>query len=485
MAALDFIALVEALARARVLCIGDVMLDHFVHGRVERISPEAPVPVLHIQSEEQRLGGAGNVVRNLHALGAESCFISVTGNDPAGREIARMLASLGHAETHVLAERDRVTPVKTRYIADNQQLLRADQERVAPVNAETRADLLAQLKAALKHFQLVILSDYAKGVLGAGFAAEIIAAAIAAKRPVLVDPKGADYAIYKGATLLKPNRRELGEAVGRPVHSVDEVVGAARALMKQHGFAAMLVSCGKDGMILVEGKDGVHQLAAEAREVYDVSGAGDTVLAVLGAALASGADLPDAARLANIAAGIVVGKVGTAVVHAKELEEAILDRDTLKSRKVLPLALALDHASRWRRNGLKLGFTNGCFDLLHPGHISLLEQARKSCDRLVVGLNSDASVKRLKGESRPVQNEQARAAVLASLSHVDLVIVFDEDTPLNLIAALRPEVLVKGADYRLDQVVGGDLVEGYGGKIVLAELLPGYSTTATIARAAR
>src|ERR1700722_10440910 len=483
MAQADLVALVEALARTRVLCVGDVMLDHYIHGRVERISPEAPVPVLHVDGEESRLGGAGNVLRNLHALGCETCFISVTGNDTAGREISRMVAKLGNAEAHVLAAIKRVTPVKTRYIAETQQLLRADRERVEPLGAELRADLLAQLKAALDHYQLVILSDYAKGVLGDGLAAEIIKAAIAAKRPVIVDPKGSDYSAYRGAPLWKPNRRELAEAAGRALEGEDTVVAAALEQMKRHGFAAMLVSCGKDGMILVEAKDKVHRLPAEAREVYDVSGAGDTVVAALGAALASGSSLLDAAILANTAAGIVVGKIGTAVADAKELASAILDRDTLKSRKVLPLALALDHVARWRRNGLKLGFTNGCFDLIHPGHVSLLEQARKACDRLVVGINRVASVERLKGAGRPVQNEAARAAVLASLSPVDLVVVFDADTPVELIRELKPEVLVKGADYRLDQVVGADIVQGYGGKIVLAELVPGYSTTATIPRA--
>ena len=332
MAQTDLVALVEALARTRVICVGDVMLDHYIRGRVERISPEAPVPVLHVEGEESRLGGAGNVVRNLHALGAETCFISVTGSDTAGREISRMMAALGNAEAHLLAAKKRVTPVKTRYIADNQQLLRADQERVEPLGAELRADLLAQLKSALGHYQLVILSDYAKGVLGGGLAEDIIKAARDAGRPVIVDPKGGDYSIYRGATLLKPNRRELGLAAGGALDGDDEVVAAALDQMKRHGFSAMLVSCGKDGMILVEAKDKVHRLLAEAREVYDVSGAGDTVMAALAAALAAGASLLDAATLANAAAGIVVGKVGTAVVEAKELSSALLDRDTLKSR---------------------------------------------------------------------------------------------------------------------------------------------------------
>ncbi len=484
MAEADLIGLVEAFGHARLVCAGDVMLDHYVTGRVERISPEAPVPVLHVDSEERRLGGAGNVLRNLHALGAATCFVSVTGADPAGREVTRMVASLGNGEAHVLAERDRVTSVKTRYVAETQQLLRADRERAAPISAETRADLLAQIKTALPHHQLVVLSDYAKGVLGNGGALAIIELARAAGRSVVVDPKGQDYAIYRGATILKPNRRELAQAVGRELADEDAVVAAARELIARHGFGAMLVSCGKDGMLVIEGDD-VHRLAAEAREVYDVSGAGDTVVAVLSAALAAGASLLNAARLANTAAGIVVGKVGTAVVHANELAEALVDRDTLENRKVLPLPVALDHVARWRRNGLKIGFTNGCFDLIHPGHVALLAEARTACDRLVVGLNSDASVKRLKGPERPVQNEAARAAVLASLAHVDMVVVFDAETPVELIRELRPDVLVKGADYSHDQVVGVDIVESYGGRVLLAKIVPGYSTTAMIARAVR
>ncbi|MGH7125050.1 MAG: D-glycero-beta-D-manno-heptose 1-phosphate adenylyltransferase, partial [Stellaceae bacterium] len=288
-----------------------------------------------------------------------------------------------------------------------------------------------------------------------------------------------------GASLLKPNRGELGAATKLPVGTEEEVTAAARALIDDFELGAVLVSLSQEGMLLVEASGAVHRLSAEAREVFDVSGAGDTVVAVLGAALGAGASLLDAARLANIAAGVVVGKVGTAVVHASELEEAIVNRDALAGQKLLPLPLALDHVARWRRNGLKIGFTNGCFDILHPGHVSLLAQARSHCDRLVVGLNSDASIGRLKGPDRPVQNAAARGAVLSSLASVDMVVVFDEDTPKALIAALQPEVLVKGADYRKDEVVGADVVEAHGGKVVLAELVPGYSTTATIARMVR
>jgi D-beta-D-heptose 7-phosphate kinase/D-beta-D-heptose 1-phosphate adenosyltransferase len=481
----DLIPLVEKLKNSRVLCVGDLMLDHYIYGRVERISPEAPVPVLHLEREERTLGGAGNVLRNLHALGVETCFISVTGTDPAGRDVARMVAGLGGAEAHVLAERGRITTLKTRYVAGQQQLLRADHERVAPLPADLRADLAKLAKDAAGHHKVVILSDYAKGLLDDGLAAEIIADAKAAGCIVVVDPKGKDYSAYRGADVLKPNRPELAAAAQAPVKTDEEVIRAARSLIAAHGFGAMLVSCGKDGMLLVEGNGATLKLAAEAREVFDVSGAGDTVVAVLAASLGVGASLADAARLANAAAGVVVGKIGTAVVEPTELEAALLNRDTIEQRKTLPLSLALDQVARWRRSRLKIGFTNGCFDLLHPGHVSLLNQAKAACDRLVVGINSDPSVVRLKGPGRPVQNQDARAAVLSSLAAVDLVVIFDADTPIELIEAIRPDILVKGADYRLDQVVGGDIVQSYGGQVLLADLMPGYSTTATIARAAR
>jgi D-beta-D-heptose 7-phosphate kinase/D-beta-D-heptose 1-phosphate adenosyltransferase len=485
MAEADLISLVQALSGARVLCVGDVMLDDYVYGRVERVSPEAPIPVLRVEREQHTLGGAGNVLRNLHALGAEVCFISVTGNDTAGRDISRLIAGLGGCEAHVLTERERMTTLKTRYIAGTQQMLRADREQAAPITGSLREDFLRMVTQVLAHYRVTVLSDYAKGVLADGVAGEVIAAARAAGHIVVVDPKGSDYGAYRGATLIKPNRRELGAAAAKPVGTAAEVVAAAQALIAQHGFAAVMVSLSQDGMILVEATGETHSLGAEAREVYDVSGAGDTAVAVAAAALGAGGTFAQAARLANVAAGLVVGKVGTAVVHGNELIEALVDRDVLATRKVLPLPLALDHVARWRRNGLRIGFTNGCFDLLHPGHVALLEQARRQCDRLVVGLNNDASVARLKGPGRPVQNEEARAAVLASVASVDLVVLFGEDTPVTLISELKPDLLVKGADYRLDEVVGADIVQAYGGKVVLAQLLPGHSTTATIARLAR
>jgi D-beta-D-heptose 7-phosphate kinase / D-beta-D-heptose 1-phosphate adenosyltransferase len=476
---INLIAGVERLHHARILCVGDVMLDHYVYGQVERVSPEAPIPILRVERETRTPGGAGNVLRNLQALGAQTCFVSVIGNDSAGREINRLIAEPGNVEAHILVEAGRVTTVKTRYIAANQQMLRADRESAAPLGAYVRADFLRLIEQAIGEHDVVIVSDYAKGTMGAGVAAAVIAAAGAAGKPVVVDPKGTDYSAYRGASVLKPNRRELALATRMPVGTEAEIVAAASALIAQGAFGAVLVSLSEDGMILVEADGAVHPLVAAAREVFDVSGAGDTAIATLAAGLAGGLSLIEAARLANLAAGIVVGKIGTAVTHASELREALADAEH-GDNKTRPPELALEQVERWRARGLTIGFTNGCFDLLHPGHVALLAQARAACDRLVVGRNSDTSVARLKGPSRPVQPEAARAAVLASLASVDLVVIFAEDTPLALIEAIRPDILVKGADYRVEEVVGADLVQAYGGKVLLADLVAGHSTTATI-----
>ena len=472
-------AQVQALRDARVLCLGDVMLDRYVYGEVSRVSPEAPIPVCRVTNERAMLGGAGNVARNLAALGAGIAFITVTGDDDAGAEIAALLAELDGAAT-VLTAPGRPTTVKTRYIADGQQLLRADRETEAEIPPHIEDAIAARLDRAIADVGAVILSDYGKGVLTPGLTGRVIEAARGAGKPVVVDPKGPDYRVYRGATVLTPNRRELAEASRMADGTDDEIVAAARHIVARCEVGSVLVTRGGDGMTLVDGATALH-LAAEAREVFDVSGAGDTVVAALGAALAAGLEAGDAAALANVAAGIVVAKSGTAVAGADEIVDA-LRAGELKSgeRKSVGLPAALDRLATWRARGLAIGFTNGCFDLIHPGHVSLL--ARAACDRLIVGLNSDASTHRLKGDDRPVQGAAARAAVLGSLASVDLVVIFEDDTPIALIEALRPDVLVKGADYSLDEVVGGDLVRGYGGRVVLADIEPGHSTTATISR---
>ena len=464
-----------------VLCVGDAMLDRFIYGAVDRISPEAPIPVLRIEREAGMLGGAGNVVRNLVALGAVPTFVAVVGDDDAGREVGRLLGEHVGIDPCLVVEGKRQTTIKTRFFASSQQLLRADRETSAPLAAASLGQVLDRAKALIGHTGCVVLSDYGKGVLCAPVPAELIAAARAAAKPVVVDPKGTDYSRYRGATVLTPNRKELHEATGMSVDGDAAIVAACRHLISSCGVEAVLATRSQDGMTLVAADGQIHHLPAEAREVFDVSGAGDTVVATLAAALASGASLLDGARLANIAAGIVVAKVGTAVAYADEVVAALHhDELLLGETKVLGWDGAADQAEVWRRKGERVVFTNGCFDLLHPGHIALLTQARAACDRLVVGLNSDASVGRLKGPTRPVQSEAARATVLASLSMVDMVVIFGEDTPLRLIRRLRPDVLVKGADYTVETVVGAADVMGWGGKVVLADLVAGQSTTNTI-----
>ncbi|WP_193366627.1 D-glycero-beta-D-manno-heptose-7-phosphate kinase [Pelagibius marinus] len=484
----DLAAALEQLAGVPVLVLGDIMLDRFLYGGVERISPEAPIPVLRITQESAMLGGAGNVLRNLAALGARPHCIAVVGEDAAGAEVealARTCLEPVTGEIELLRAPARRTTMKDRFIAAGQQLLRVDREPEGDLDSDTQARVKAAALAALAKASAVILSDYGKGLLDEALIAAVVTAAAERGCPVIVDPKGRDFARYRGAAWVTPNRRELAEASGLPTGDDDAVAAAARKVIIDSGIGAVLATRSEQGMTLVSGAGGqdVSHLNAEAREVYDVSGAGDTVVAAFAAALGAGLDPVTAAQLANVAAAIVVGKLGTAVARPGEILRALHASDLLAAEaKVVDLDSLGEQVAQWRKAGLKIGFTNGCFDLLHPGHVSLLEQARAACDRLIVGLNSDASVRRLKGEARPVQGEAARAAVLASLASVSRVVIFGEDTPLALIEALKPDVLVKGADYSVDQVVGADIVQAYGGKVVLAELAPGHSTTATIAR---
>jgi len=477
------ISLVETLSNARVLCVGDVILDHFHYGHVDRISPEAPIPVLKLERQDTMLGGAGNVVRNLVSLNASVRFISVVGNDHDGREVERLLSLQGVADIPLIDNGPRRTSSKSRYLADGQQMLRTDRETVFALDSDVEERLIAAAIAAMAECNVLVLSDYKKGVLSRTVIATLIEAARTSGLQVIVDPKGSDYSLYKGAGVVTPNRRELFDATSLPVDGDDEIITAARKLITGNDIGAVLVTRSKDGMTIVPGADAPCHLGAEAKEVFDVSGAGDTVVASLAAALSTGADLETAAKLANVAAGIVVGKVGTAVASANDITQALHHQDLSSAEaKIMTLDHAIDRIEQWRRRSQTIGFTNGCFDLLHPGHISLLEQAAQACDRLVIGINSDSSVKRLKGEERPVQSEAARAAVMASLSHTAMIIVFSEDTPLELIEAIKPDVLIKGADYTVETVVGADIVQSYGGRVVLAELAAGHSTTATIAK---
>jgi D-beta-D-heptose 7-phosphate kinase/D-beta-D-heptose 1-phosphate adenosyltransferase len=475
--------IVERMVGVRVLCVGDVMLDHFIYGSVERISPEAPIPVLRVARESRMLGGAGNVARNATALGAEVSLIATVGDDEAGRTISALIEQQDRLTANFVVLHGRPTTLKTRFVAQGQQLLRADHEGADVPAVGDVQRLCALIDREVGRAQVLLISDYGKGAVGAAVAAHAVKAARKANKPVVVDTKASDLSAYRGASLITPNARELAAMAGAAANSDSDVEAAALRLLAEFDIGAMVVTRSERGMSIVErGRTPVH-LAAEAREVFDVSGAGDTVLALLALSLAAGGDLGSAAALANAGAGIVVGKSGTAVVHTDELLRALRSSAMKGAQdKIVSRDAAGDEAQRWKAMGLNVGFTNGCFDLLHPGHVSLLNQARASCDRLIVGLNSDASVRRLKGEGRPVNSEMARAVVLAALETVSAVVVFDEDTPLALIEAVRPDVLVKGADYAIEAVVGAEFVKANGGRVVLAELVSGQSTTGMIQR---
>lgn len=473
----------DRLGQARVLVVGDAMLDRFVHGTVRRISPEAPIPVLAIEGERAMPGGAGNVVRNLVALGVGTAFAGAVGDDAAGAELTALLREKAPRGARLVVEPGRRTTVKTRYVAGAQQLLRTDFETVAPVAPATRDALAAAAAAFFPDVDVLLVSDYAKGAVTPGLLAALLPAAAARKLPVVVDPKGADFSRYAGAAVITPNRGELTAAAGRELTREADYERAARELMAAHRIGAVCLTRSEEGLSLYPAAGPAVHITALGKEVFDVSGAGDTVAAVLAAGLAVGADLALCAGLANLAAGIVVGKVGTAVVHPDELRQAVLrlgGEDA--SLKILSRERLLETVALWRRNGLTVGFTNGCFDLLHPGHAAMLAGARQECDRLIVGLNTDASVRRLKGPTRPVQDQASRARMLASLGSVDAVVLFDEDTPLELIRAVAPDMLAKGGDYTLDGVVGADLVTAAGGRVVLVPLEAGRSTTDIIRR---
>jgi D-beta-D-heptose 7-phosphate kinase/D-beta-D-heptose 1-phosphate adenosyltransferase len=483
----DFDALSQAMARQIVLCIGDLMLDEFVYGEVSRISPEAPAPVIAAQRSELNVGGAGNVARNIAALGAGCIFVGLVGNDDAGRMLKAELAKERLIEPLLISDASRPTTRKMRFVSEHfsTHMLRADWEQAAPASVAIEQQLIDAAVAALPRADIVLLSDYAKGVLTARVIREITDAARKLGKRVIVDPKSANFAIYRGATILTPNRKEFAEATRSRAATDADIAAAAQEAMVLADCEAMLVTRSERGMTMVaRNGDAVHVPAYPAK-VRDVSGAGDTVVATLAVTLAGGADQETALRMASAAAAVAVGKRGTATVSLAELRKKILPQASLAAEEKIAASLAdLDEqVTEWRAQDLRVGFTNGCFDILHPGHVRVVTQARAACDRLVVGLNSDASVKRLKGADRPVQDERSRAEVLAALEAVDLVVIFAEDTPLELIGRIRPSVLVKGGDYTREQVVGHEVVAAYGGDVVLVEIMPGHSTTSLVKRA--
>jgi D-beta-D-heptose 7-phosphate kinase/D-beta-D-heptose 1-phosphate adenosyltransferase len=482
----DFERRLSELSRQSVLCVGDVMLDRYVYGDVARVSPEAPTVVLAARWEDVAPGGAANVALNIASLGARCVLVGTIGDDEPARMLIERLAKNKKIEPRLVADAARPTTMKVRFVSEHYSthLLRADWEDARTLEAEGENEILARALDALPDCGTLTLSDYGKGVLTPRTIEELIAAARKAKKPVIVDPKGNDYRIYRFATLITPNRGELSRALNREVRSDDDIASGAAELCERADVDAILVTRSEEGMTLVQRGEEPVQIPAAPVRVRDVSGAGDTVTATLASMLAMGADLEAAARAANAAAAVVVGKRGTASVSFTELRAMLLPPALRAYEEKLALDSGLldERLGAWRRAGLRIGFTNGCFDLLHPGHLKVLAEARAACDRLVVGLNGDASARRLKGEGRPIQDEVSRAQLLAALEAVDLVAIFEEDTPLELIRRVRPHVLVKGGDYTREQVVGREIVEAAGGEVLLVDLMPERSTTRLVER---
>ncbi|MGI6783859.1 MAG: D-glycero-beta-D-manno-heptose-7-phosphate kinase [Aminivibrio sp.] len=459
----------------KFLVVGDVMLDRYLAGDVHRISPEAPVPVLSVRKKWEAPGGAANVAANLAALGCVVNLAGITGVDGEGEALEKLLSGAGIKPFFVKTD-DRPTTVKTRIIGANQQIVRFDIESYEPVPAEVEEELWQNLNSLLGSVNGLLLSDYGKGALNGGLCQRLISSALERKLPVFVDPKGLDWERYRGATCVTPNEGEFFAVAGEAPDDPQIYTQNALELKACYGIKNLLVTRGARGMAFFPEEGEPRFIAAPSvREVYDVSGAGDTVAAVLAASVASGLSWGAAVILANRAAGIVITRSGTSPVTIGDLTGG----DALDP-KICSLEEALRRAGRWKEEGDTVVFTNGCFDLLHPGHIRVLRQAAREGTRLVVGLNSDRSVRRLKGQDRPVLAQGDRAAIIAALDCVDMVVIFDEDTPENLIRALAPSVLVKGGDYAPEEVVGGDFVIEKGGKVVIVPLLEGKSTTSII-----
>lgn len=486
-----------------VLVIGDIMLDRFVYGSVNRISPEGPIPVLSISRENMMLGGAGNALSSLAGLRVKGHIISVVGDDEAGKTVANLLAEQSISNENLCIDGQRPTTMKTRFLAGHQQLLRSDYEKNDNLNEKLEAECIAEAQALIPNVKAVLISDYGKGFLTHALLKAIIEEAKKHDLPIIVDPKGQDYSIYAGATAVTPNKKELSEATYyMPTDSDAEVLAAASKLIDECALDCVIATRSKDGISIIEkdAKEPTH-LRTAALDVFDVSGAGDVVIATITAALAAGASMVEAGMLANIAGGIAVSKVGTTPIRAKELIDALDDDQT--QNHIMPATErsfaerifaaptcdwdeASEQVGRWRARGLKVGFTNGCFDIVHKGHVSYLNEARSHCDRLVIGLNKDSSVKALKGPERPVHDEDARAAVLSALGSVDMVVMFggetasDDQTANGLIQKLQPDIYFKGGDYKVDDIPETPTVRQYGGDVKVLSNFEGHSTTQSL-----
>jgi len=478
----ELLSLIESLGTPRILIIGDLILDRYITGEVSRISPEAPIPVLAARHDEMRLGGAGNVAANLCSMEAHVEIMGVVGDDVLGAKLVELLESLGVEARGVVRIEDRPTTEKTRMLGGGQQILRVDWEDSQQLTDSAARALREDLDGRIAAADAVILSDYGKGVLSQALIAEVVRLARQGGVPVLVDPKGTDYARYRGATLVTPNKKEAQEALGETLEHLDELPAAAKRLLELAQLDAAVITLGPDGIFYSTPGVEEGRVPALARAVFDVTGAGDTVIAHLALGLASGWALGAAVRMANHAASLVVARRGAASITRDELRGALGERSTREGAVLAPDEMPAQLAE-WRAMGKRIVFTNGCFDILHAGHVDYLRKARARGDVLVVGVNDDASVSRLKGDSRPVNPIQDRLVVLAALEMVDAVVAFPEDTPLRIVQEITPDVLVKGQDWENKGVVGREWVEQHGGEVFLAPMLAGRSTTSILERA--
>ena len=472
-----FKAFLKSDYRPRIMVIGDLILDEYIWGSVSRISPEAPVPILETKSENLTLGGAANVANNLVAIGCEVHLVGAIGNDEKGDKLLSLIEEKKISSKGIFRFVYRPTTSKIRVIGHNQQILRIDKEDNRPITEETENKIIKFINKTLPDMDIVICSDYRKGILTEKVFSATTHRASNSKKRVLVDPKSSNFELYRGATIITPNQFEVEKAVPIKIQDKIDLDRAAEYLLNLTHAEVILITRGKDGMTLYPNKEKPIDIPTQAKEVFDVTGAGDTVVSILAMALAIGFNYQDSAWLSNMAASIVVGKIGTAVVTLPEIDEYLHEEMLRTSKAVLNLEELTKTVSLAKSIGKTVVFTNGCFDLIHGGHIEFLQKARAKGDLLVVGLNSDKSVKAIKGNGRPIKGEKERANIISALKSVDYITIFDETTPEKIISEIRPDILVKGDDYDVDEVVGREIVEGYGAKVELIPVVKGLSTT--------
>ena len=464
------------LLNRKIFCLGDIMLDNYIIGNTNRISPEGPIPVLDIVKEVKMLGGVGNVVRNLSTLATETHLVSLLGNDLMSNEVEKKL-NIINVNKDLVRDSNRPTITKSRYISNNQQILRVDKEKTDFIDKKIENKIFNYSKKRILKTDVVIISDYNKGLITKNLLKRIVSFANKNKKPVIIDPKSTDFDKYKGATIVTPNIKELELVVKKKLNSDKEIINISKKLIFKFNFKHLLITMGKSGMMLIsKNNKNVIKFDAEAKEVFDVSGAGDTVASFIAAGIGSSLKIEEVIKIANIAAGVVVGKTGTSVAHLSEILLAI-NKNNYHLSKVMNLNETIKVINFWKEKKEKIGFTNGCFDYLHPGHVSLFKQAKKKCSKLIVAINSDKSIKNNKGPLRPKQKLNIRLQVLNSIPYIDLIIVFSEKTPIEILKKFKRYLLVKGSVYKEIEIIGAKEVKKNKGKILRAKILSNFSSS--------